>query len=146
MAVHAHPDDEASSGGILALYADQNVRTVVVTCTNGEFGDAPGASAKVIVLAALLAPLTLVVRSPSTKALTTAPIVKACLDVRPNFISDCLPVTTNVVIIDVLSRHEGASRHCIEGEELNSFTSTPSAGKTFRNLATVGTFDRENFV
>ena len=42
MAVHAHPDDEASSGGILALYADQNVRTVVVTCTNGEFGDAPG--------------------------------------------------------------------------------------------------------
>lgn len=43
MAVHAHPDDEASStGGILALYADQGVRTVVVTCTNGEFGDAPG--------------------------------------------------------------------------------------------------------
>jgi LmbE family N-acetylglucosaminyl deacetylase len=42
MAVHAHPDDEASSGGILALYADQGVRTIVVTCTNGEFGDAPG--------------------------------------------------------------------------------------------------------
>jgi LmbE family N-acetylglucosaminyl deacetylase len=43
MAVHAHPDDEASStGGVLALYADQGVRTVVVTCTNGEFGDAPG--------------------------------------------------------------------------------------------------------
>ena len=43
MAVHAHPDDEASStGGILALYADQGVRAVVVTCTNGEFGDAPG--------------------------------------------------------------------------------------------------------
>lgn len=42
MAVHAHPDDEASSGGILALYADQGIRTIVVTCTNGEFGDAPG--------------------------------------------------------------------------------------------------------
>ncbi len=42
MAVHAHPDDEASQGGILALYADQGVRVVVVTCTNGEFGDAPG--------------------------------------------------------------------------------------------------------
>ena len=42
MAVHAHPDDEASGGGILALYADQGVRTVVVTCTNGEYGDAPG--------------------------------------------------------------------------------------------------------
>jgi LmbE family N-acetylglucosaminyl deacetylase len=43
MAVHAHPDDEASStGGVLARYADEGVRTVVVTCTNGEFGDAPG--------------------------------------------------------------------------------------------------------
>ncbi len=43
MVVHAHPDDEASStGGVLALYSDQGVRTVVVTCTNGEFGDAPG--------------------------------------------------------------------------------------------------------
>ncbi len=43
MAVHAHPDDEASSsGGILALLASQGVRTVLVTCTNGEFGDAPG--------------------------------------------------------------------------------------------------------
>jgi LmbE family N-acetylglucosaminyl deacetylase len=43
MAVHAHPDDEASStGGILAHYSDQGIRTVVVTCTNGEFGDAPG--------------------------------------------------------------------------------------------------------
>jgi LmbE family N-acetylglucosaminyl deacetylase len=43
MAVHAHPDDEASStGGILALYSDQGIQTVVVTCTNGEFGDAPG--------------------------------------------------------------------------------------------------------
>jgi LmbE family N-acetylglucosaminyl deacetylase len=43
MVVHAHPDDEASStGGVLATYADEGVRTVVVTCTNGEFGDAPG--------------------------------------------------------------------------------------------------------
>ena len=43
MAVHAHPDDEASStGGVLATYSAQGVRTVLVTCTNGEFGDAPG--------------------------------------------------------------------------------------------------------
>ena len=43
MAVHAHPDDESSStGGVLATYTDQGIRTVVVTCTNGEFGDAPG--------------------------------------------------------------------------------------------------------
>jgi LmbE family N-acetylglucosaminyl deacetylase len=43
LAVHAHPDDEASStGGLLRLLADQGVRTVLVTCTNGEFGDAPG--------------------------------------------------------------------------------------------------------
>jgi LmbE family N-acetylglucosaminyl deacetylase len=43
MAVHAHPDDESSStGGVLAKYADEGVRTIVVTCTNGEFGDAPG--------------------------------------------------------------------------------------------------------
>jgi len=43
MAIHAHPDDEASStGGVLALYSAQGVRTIVVTCTNGEFGDAPG--------------------------------------------------------------------------------------------------------
>jgi LmbE family N-acetylglucosaminyl deacetylase len=43
MAVHAHPDDEASStGGVLAKYGDEGIRTVVVTCTNGEFGDTPG--------------------------------------------------------------------------------------------------------
>jgi LmbE family N-acetylglucosaminyl deacetylase len=43
MAVHAHPDDEASStGGVLASYSAQGIQTVVVTCTNGEFGDAPG--------------------------------------------------------------------------------------------------------
>jgi LmbE family N-acetylglucosaminyl deacetylase len=43
MAVHAHPDDEASStGGVLATYSALGIRTVVVTCTNGEFGDAEG--------------------------------------------------------------------------------------------------------
>jgi len=43
MAVHAHPDDEASStGGVLATYSAEGIRTIVVTCTNGEFGDAPG--------------------------------------------------------------------------------------------------------
>jgi LmbE family N-acetylglucosaminyl deacetylase len=43
MAVHAHPDDESSStGGVLAKYSDEGVRTIVVTCTNGEFGDAQG--------------------------------------------------------------------------------------------------------
>jgi LmbE family N-acetylglucosaminyl deacetylase len=42
MAVHAHPDDESSStGGILARYADEGVTTVLVTCTNGEYGDGP---------------------------------------------------------------------------------------------------------
>ena len=43
MAVHAHPDDEASStGGVLARYAAEGMKTVVVTCTNGAMGDAPG--------------------------------------------------------------------------------------------------------
>jgi len=43
MAVHAHPDDEATTtGGILARYSAEGVRTVLVTCTNGELGDAPG--------------------------------------------------------------------------------------------------------
>lgn len=43
LAVHAHPDDESTStGGILASYTLQGVRTVVVTCTNGELGDGPG--------------------------------------------------------------------------------------------------------
>ena len=43
LCVHAHPDDEASStGGVYPLLAAQGVRTVLVTCTNGEFGDAPG--------------------------------------------------------------------------------------------------------
>ncbi|MGC5013414.1 PIG-L family deacetylase [Streptosporangium sp. DT93] len=43
MAVHAHPDDEVlGTGGILSRYADEGIRTVLVTCTNGEQGDAPG--------------------------------------------------------------------------------------------------------
>src|ERR1700681_2474651 len=43
MAVHAHPDDESSStGGVLARYSDEGMTTVLVTCTNGEYGDGPG--------------------------------------------------------------------------------------------------------
>jgi LmbE family N-acetylglucosaminyl deacetylase len=43
MAVHAHPDDEATStGGVLAKYAAEGVRTVLVTCTNGAMGDGTG--------------------------------------------------------------------------------------------------------
>src|SRR5438034_4407450 len=44
MLVHAHPDDEASTpGGIVAKYAADGIRTVLVTCTNGELGDTPTA-------------------------------------------------------------------------------------------------------
>ena len=40
MAVHAHPDDEASgTGGVLARYAAEGIRTVLVTCTDGACGD-----------------------------------------------------------------------------------------------------------
>ena len=43
MAVHAHPDDEATgTGGVLAKYAAEGIRTVLVTCTDGSCGDAPG--------------------------------------------------------------------------------------------------------
>ena len=43
MAVHAHPDDEATStGGVLARYAAEGIRTVLVTCTDGACGDGPG--------------------------------------------------------------------------------------------------------
>src|SRR4051812_16399886 len=43
MAVHAHPDDEAiGTGGTLARAASEGIRTILVTCTNGELGDAPG--------------------------------------------------------------------------------------------------------
>jgi LmbE family N-acetylglucosaminyl deacetylase len=42
MTVHAHPDDEATgTGGVLARYSDEGIRTVLVTCTNGELGDGP---------------------------------------------------------------------------------------------------------
>jgi LmbE family N-acetylglucosaminyl deacetylase len=43
MAVHAHPDDEVlGTGGVLARAAAEGIRTVLVTCTNGEQGDGPG--------------------------------------------------------------------------------------------------------
>src|SRR4051794_11156060 len=43
MAVHAHPDDEASgTGGVLARYSSEGIRTVLVTCTDGSCGDGPG--------------------------------------------------------------------------------------------------------
>ncbi|MEV0667570.1 PIG-L family deacetylase [Actinomadura luteofluorescens] len=43
MAVHAHPDDEVlGTGGLLARSAAEGVRTVLVTCTNGEQGDDSG--------------------------------------------------------------------------------------------------------
>jgi LmbE family N-acetylglucosaminyl deacetylase len=42
LAVHAHPDDEASStGGLFRLLANEGTRTVLVCCTNGECGDGP---------------------------------------------------------------------------------------------------------
>ncbi|QXJ26052.1 PIG-L family deacetylase [Actinomadura graeca] len=43
MAVHAHPDDEVlGTGGLLARCAAEGIRTVLVTCTNGEQGDDSG--------------------------------------------------------------------------------------------------------
>lgn len=43
MVVHAHPDDEVlSTGGVLHRYSQQGIETVLVTCTGGELGDAPG--------------------------------------------------------------------------------------------------------
>jgi mycothiol S-conjugate amidase len=40
LAVHAHPDDEASKGAATtAKYAAEGVRTVLVCCTGGEAGD-----------------------------------------------------------------------------------------------------------
>src|ERR1700755_503833 len=43
MAVHAHPDDEATgTGGVLAKAAAEGIRTVLVTCTDGSCGDGPG--------------------------------------------------------------------------------------------------------
>jgi mycothiol conjugate amidase Mca len=40
LAVHAHPDDECiGTGGILARYGNNGVRTVLVTCTDGAVGE-----------------------------------------------------------------------------------------------------------
>jgi mycothiol conjugate amidase Mca len=40
LAVHAHPDDEClGTGGILARYGAEGVRTVLVTCTDGAVGE-----------------------------------------------------------------------------------------------------------
>jgi mycothiol S-conjugate amidase len=40
LAIHAHPDDEASKGAAtVARYAAEGVRTVLVCCTGGEEGD-----------------------------------------------------------------------------------------------------------
>lgn len=40
MAVHAHPDDEASKGApVMAMYRAQGARVLVVSCTGGERGD-----------------------------------------------------------------------------------------------------------
>lgn len=45
MAVHAHPDDEATgTGGVFAKAAAEGFRTVLVTCTDGRCGDGPGGS------------------------------------------------------------------------------------------------------
>jgi LmbE family N-acetylglucosaminyl deacetylase len=43
MAVHAHPDDEATgTGGLLARSAAEGIETVLVTCTDGRCGDGAG--------------------------------------------------------------------------------------------------------
>ena len=43
MAVHAHPDDEATgTGGVFAKAVAEGFRTVLVTCTDGRCGDGPG--------------------------------------------------------------------------------------------------------
>lgn len=45
MAVHAHPDDECiGTGGVLARYASEGIRTVLVTCTDGGCGDGEAGS------------------------------------------------------------------------------------------------------
>ena len=40
LAVHAHPDDECiGTGGILARYSAEGVRTILLTCTDGAVGE-----------------------------------------------------------------------------------------------------------
>jgi LmbE family N-acetylglucosaminyl deacetylase len=40
MTVHAHPDDESiGTGGIIAKYSREGIKTVLVHCTRGEMGD-----------------------------------------------------------------------------------------------------------
>ena len=42
LCVHAHPDDEALfSAGVMARYASEGVRSVLITCTDGSLGFAP---------------------------------------------------------------------------------------------------------
>jgi len=42
LCVHAHPDDEALfTAGVMARYASEGVRSVLVTCTDGSLGYAP---------------------------------------------------------------------------------------------------------
>jgi LmbE family N-acetylglucosaminyl deacetylase len=42
LCVHAHPDDEALfTAGVMARYAAEGVRSVLVTCTDGSLGYAP---------------------------------------------------------------------------------------------------------
>jgi LmbE family N-acetylglucosaminyl deacetylase len=45
LVVHAHPDDESvGTGGILARYSAEGVRTIVVTCTTGDLGEVSNAA------------------------------------------------------------------------------------------------------
>jgi LmbE family N-acetylglucosaminyl deacetylase len=42
LAVHAHPDDETiTMGGVLARYAAEGIRTVLICATGGERGAPP---------------------------------------------------------------------------------------------------------
>jgi LmbE family N-acetylglucosaminyl deacetylase len=46
LCVHAHPDDEALfTAGVMARYAAEGVRSVLVTCTDGSLGFAPDGTA-----------------------------------------------------------------------------------------------------
>jgi LmbE family N-acetylglucosaminyl deacetylase len=46
LCVHAHPDDEALfTAGVMARYAADGVRSVLVTCTDGSLGFAPDGAA-----------------------------------------------------------------------------------------------------